>query len=92
MLEKRLLEKILVAILLIFPLGFLLGFFFPMGMRFSILKFRKNTTWFWALNGVFSVLFSAIAVFISIYAGISFNFYLAAACYATLAFVVKKFR
>jgi hypothetical protein len=36
------------------------------------------------LNGIFSVLISALAVFISINLSISVNFYIAAACYLVL--------
>jgi hypothetical protein len=43
-----------------------------------------ETPWYWALNGIFGVLCSAIAVFISIYGGISINFYIGAVCYAAL--------
>jgi hypothetical protein len=41
----------------------------------------NETPWFWALNGAFGVLFSAVAVFISIYFTISVNFYISAICY-----------
>jgi len=68
--------------LLIFPMGILLGFFFPVGMKVFRPLAEKDTPWFWALNGIFGVLCSAIAVFISIYFGISKNFYIAAICYA----------
>jgi hypothetical protein len=44
-----------------------------------------QTPWYWALNGVFSVLFSALAVFISIYGGISMSFVIGALCYALTA-------
>jgi hypothetical protein len=49
-----------------------------------------KTPWYWALNGIFGVLFSAIAVFISIYLGISFNFYAAAFFYGFLSWIVWK--
>jgi hypothetical protein len=63
-------------------MGILLGFFFPVGMKVFRPLAEKDTPWFWALNGIFGVLCSAIAVFISIYFGISKNFYIAAICYA----------
>ncbi|MBN1311546.1 MAG: hypothetical protein JXB30_09015 [Anaerolineae bacterium] len=76
--------KIATAIVTIFPMGILLGLFFPTGMRLvRDLRFGE-TPWYWALNGVFSVLCSTLAVLISIYLGISVNFYLAAACYLVL--------
>jgi hypothetical protein len=84
------LNKALAAIALIFPLGILLGFFFPTGMRLVKAAQAVETPWYWALNGVFGVLFSALAVLISIYLGISVNFYIAAGCYATLVFCLDR--
>jgi hypothetical protein len=84
------LNKIFVSILIIFPLGFILGFFFPMGMRFVKSGSKAQTPWFWALNGIFGVLFSALAVFISIYSGIATNFYLASICYLSILFVISR--
>ena len=43
-----------------------------------------ETPWFWALNGVFGVLASALAVFVAIYFSISANFLLGAICYLAL--------
>ena len=52
----------------------------------------SDTPWYWALNGVFGVLFSAIAVLVSIYAGISINFYIAAACYCEVLIPLEGLR
>lgn len=84
------LNKILVSIGLIFPLGILLGCCFPIGMRLVRTVQPVETPWYWALNGVFSVLCSALAVFISIYLGTSINFYIAAGCYVALVFCLFK--
>jgi hypothetical protein len=81
---KAMATKIVISVLVVCPLGVLLGCWFPTGMRLVNLKEGASTPWYWALNGVFGVLCSALAVLISIYAGISTNFYLAAACYAML--------
>jgi hypothetical protein len=82
--------RITFAVLVISPLCVLLGFFFPIGMRLVREKMGSETPWYWALNGIFGVLCSAIAVFIAIYFGISANFYLAAACYALLSPCVRR--
>ena len=84
--------KAVICVIAIFPLGILLGFFFPSGMRLFKPLVAGDTPWFWALNGIFGVLSSALAVFISIYFGISVNFYIAATCYALLFFVIQKVR
>jgi hypothetical protein len=76
--------KIVFSITFIAPLGFHMGFFFPMGMRLVKAVDEGDTPWYWALNGIFGVLFSALAVFISIYSAISNNFYLASLFYAAL--------
>jgi spermidine synthase len=81
-------NKIIFSVVLIFPIGFLMGFFFPTGMKLVKSSVTHETPWFWALNGVFSVLFSAVAVFLSIYFSISLNFYIAAICYFVTLFLV----
>jgi len=86
------LNKALAAIALIFPLGILLGCFFPTGMRLVKTAQAVETPWYWALNGAFGVLFSALAVLTSIYLGISINFYIAAGCYAMLVFCLDRIR
>jgi spermidine synthase len=83
--------KIMASILILFPMGILLGFFFPTGMKFARLSSEKEMPWYWALNGIFGVLCSALAVFISIYAGISMNFFLAALCYLLILPVLDEF-
>ena len=84
MIHSAMLIKIVASILVIFPLGMLMGLFFPVGMRLFRSISPTETPWYWALNGIFGVLCSALAVFISIYISISTNFYIAAICYATL--------
>lgn len=73
--------KIALSISVIAPMGILLGLFFPTGMRMFQPLANDYVPWFWALNGVFGVLSSTLAVFISIFYGISNNFYIAAICY-----------
>ena len=78
------LQKIVLSVLAVFPQGVLLGVFFPAGMRLVRVARGTETPWYWALNGVFGVLCSALAVFVSIQFSISANFFLAAACYLGL--------
>jgi hypothetical protein len=77
-------SRILVAVIEIVPLGMLLGICFPTGMRLVSLVTNADTPWYWALNGIFGLLSSAFAVFISIYFGISVSLYIASACYLLL--------
>ncbi len=76
--------KILASIAIIFPMGLLMGMFFPTGMRLAKSVCPSDTPWFWALNGILGVLCSVVAVFLSIYVSISVNFYIAATCYTAV--------
>jgi len=88
MVTAPILTRIVTSIAVIFPIGFLLGLFFPTGMRLAKSASSVETPWYWALNGIFGVLCSAVAVLISIYVGISTNFYIAATCY--LAVIIAQ--
>ena len=82
--------KIFASIAFIFPLGICMGFFFPTGMRLVRSIADADTPWYWALNGVFGVLCSALAVFISIYFGIAVNFYAGFVCYFLVLFCILR--
>jgi hypothetical protein len=84
--------KIAFSVAMVFPLGVWMGLFFPLGMRLAKLGGTEDTPWYWALNGVFGVLSSALAVLFSIYFGISVTLYIAAACYAALPLCVRGMR
>ena len=73
--------KIVASVVVIFPMGMLLGCFFPTAMNIVKPRGEGATPWYWALNGIFGVFFSVLAVFISIFLGIAMNFYVAATCY-----------
>jgi hypothetical protein len=76
--------KIIVSIAVIAPLGLLMGVCFPSGMRLVRQSRAGDTPWYWALNGISSVLCSALAVFVSIYLSISVSLYIGAFCYIAL--------
>lgn len=82
--------KIVASVMAVFPLGMSLGVFFPTGMRLVREARGSETPWYWALNGVFGVLSSALAVFVSIQFSITVNFLLAAACYAALPLFLRS--
>jgi hypothetical protein len=86
--------KAVTTIMVIAPTGIVMGFFFPTGMRLVQSIEDDDTPWYWALNGIFGVLCSALAVLISIYISISTNFYLAAIFYGLtlipIHFISKK--
>ncbi len=84
MIAEPTLLKIGASVAVIFPMGLLMGLFFPTGMRLAKSMAAEETPWYLALNGIFGVLCSALAVFISIYIGVSVNFYIAAICYSAV--------
>lgn len=59
-------QRIAVSLALVAPCGFIMGFCFPVGMRWATLLGQEaNLPWMWALNGAASVLASFIAILIS---------------------------
>lgn len=97
LINAAVLLRIISCAVLIFPLGFVLGLFFPAGMKLAGREGGEDsrstdTAWYWALNGIFGVLCSSLAVFISIFAGIAFNFFLAALCYASLSLIIPAMK
>ncbi len=84
MITAPVLLKIGISVCVIFPVGLLMGLFFPTGMRLAKTISLDETPWYWALNGIFGVLCSALGVFISIYLGVSVNFIIAAICYSAV--------
>ncbi len=77
--------KVLISVLMLFPLGIILGVCFPFGIRLTRKGNEEHMPWYWALNGIFGVLSATIAVFTSIYFGISVSMYIAAGCYLLLS-------
>lgn len=76
--------RLLVVLACSGPLAFLLGFCYPFGARQIERIDRRALAWMWGTNGAAGVLASVTAVMISIWAGIEVNFFVAAACYASL--------
>jgi hypothetical protein len=63
--------RIIISVLLLFPLGFFMGMAFPLGMKFASEKSTKLTPWLWGINGAMSVCASVLAVVIALNWGIS---------------------
>ena len=76
-------QRIAVSLVLVAPCGFIMGFCFPVGMRWATqLGQEGNLPWMWALNGAASVLASFIAILISTETSIRACLLTGAACYA----------
>jgi len=74
--------RILVAVLLITPLGLLLGMPFPLGISSLGERYREGVPWAWALNGFFTVVGGFLAVVLSIFWGFTIVIWIALAIYA----------
>ena len=72
------------AVLVLTPAGFLMGFGFPTGMRLASKVDRRPTPWFWGINGAAGVLAASVAVMISISFGIDTTLRVGAICYLLL--------
>ena len=76
--------RIAIALAVVMPLGFLMGFAFPTGMSLAERIDRRPTPWFWGINGATGVLASVLAVMIGMAFGIKVTMVLAAVCYLAL--------
>ncbi|MBN3039200.1 MAG: hypothetical protein JW869_07295, partial [Candidatus Omnitrophica bacterium] len=59
---KHIAAKIFIVICTLMPVGFLMGFPFPLGMSIANKKDASATPWLWGINGAASVLASVLAV------------------------------
>lgn len=88
-------QRVLIALLLVAPPGFAMGFCFPVGLRWlRLLGEEQNLPWMWALNGAAGTLGSFIAILLSMDTSITTCALTGAACYllaaASLPGWVKK--
>ena len=74
-------NRILVAIMMILPVGFLMGMAFPIGMSAASTRTSEITAWLWGINGATSVCASVIAIVIALAAGISASYWTGFAFY-----------
>ncbi len=82
--NRERLVRIGISLAAIMPLGFLLGFAFPTGMRLVEEVEQGPTPWFWGINGATSVVASVLGVMLSMSLGISATMLISAACYLLL--------
>lgn len=77
--------RIAATVILVAPVGTVMGLFVPLGLRFGRRIHGSETPWYWALNGIVSVLASALTVLVAITSGVHANFLVGAAMYALAA-------
>ncbi len=73
--------RVLVSVLILFPMGLFLGMAFPVGMKLANIKNPGITPWLWGINGVMSVLATVISIIIAMNYGISASYWTGAFCY-----------
>lgn len=73
--------RLLSAFLMVFPLGFLMGMPFPIGVRMHAGSGGSFLAWAWAVNGCASVLGSIVPMALALYSGFSSIYMLAGALY-----------
>jgi predicted membrane-bound spermidine synthase len=75
-------QRAVISLALVTPCGFLLGFCFPVGMRWmAVLRQERNLPWMWALNGAAGTLGSFVAIVLSMETSIRTCVLAGAACY-----------
>jgi predicted membrane-bound spermidine synthase len=82
--------RIAVAIGLLFPIGFLMGMAFPLGMRAATGRAPALTPWLWGINGATSVCASVVAVAIALHWGIAASFWTGVVCYVMATVSLTK--
>jgi hypothetical protein len=82
--DRERLVRIAISLTAIMPLGFVLGFAFPTGMRLVEQVDRRPTPWFWGINGATGVLASVTGLMFSMSLGINVTLLISAACYLLL--------
>jgi len=73
--------KMLLTVLIIFPLGFLMGFPFPTGIRLLTRGDQSTIPWAWATNAFSSVVNSISALMLAFWGGYNLVLFLAAGAY-----------
>lgn len=82
--------RCIITILLLAPLGVLMGFLFPEGVRLVETTEPELIPWLWGINGCFSVISSILSVILAMSFGFSFVLCLAAVLYLLALIAVKQ--
>jgi len=68
-------------LLLVAPLGFVLGMPFPLGLRLAMRRSSALGSWAWGVNGFFTVIGTVLALMLGMMIGFRMVLLLACACY-----------
>lgn len=78
------------VVLLLAPMAFLMGMPFPLGIRRAGARRPGVVPWLWGINGVMSVMGSALAVALAIHLGLQATLLIAAGCYALAGTMFRR--
>ena len=81
--------RIVAAVVVLFPIGVLLGMPLPGGVRLLAASRPEIVPWGWGMNGAFSVIGATLAIFVAMNWGFSMTMLASAAVYATAAVTLR---
>ncbi|MFQ5996546.1 MAG: hypothetical protein ACE5KP_02860 [Dehalococcoidales bacterium] len=85
--------RLLAMVIVLIPLGFLMGFPFPLGIRLlKEMRIGKYIPWMWGINGVGSVLGSVMTIAVAISFGFTQALLAGAVCYFIVFLTFRKHR
>lgn len=88
--QISILNKSIIASLLLIPLGFILGIPFPTGINLTKeMGLESSVPWLYGINGTMSVLGSVLALTISTTLGFTASLILGTLCYLAIALIFK---
>jgi hypothetical protein len=75
--------RLALTVIMLAPLGLLMGIPFPGGIRWMITRLDQSALvpWIWAINGAASVVASVLAAFLALSLGFTWVLWIGAACY-----------
>jgi len=79
-----------VTVALLAPLGFLMGMPFPLGMRWAGMHHPGVVPWLWGVNGVMSVLGSALSIALAIHFGLRITLFIAMGLYGLAGIALAR--
>ncbi len=83
--------RLLATIVMLIPLGFCMGFPFPLGIKLlREMRMEDHIPWMWGINGICSVLGSAMTIVIAISLGFTEALLIGAFCYFLVFLVFRK--
>ena len=86
------LQRILLAIAVMLPPGFIMGMAFPMGIPIARRAHPHLVPWGWGVNGAFSVFASLFSLFISLNFGLKTVLSIGVLCYAFALVIIWSIR